>query len=56
MKFEKVGDIVSCVGDGFKYERTGYRSHFIQLSKVPSLRIIRTMIKELEKLSNIKEV
>lgn len=56
MKFEKVGDVVSCVGDGFKYERVGCESHFIQLGKVPSLRIIKTMIKELEKLSNTKEV
>lgn len=56
MVFEKIGDIVSCVDDGFKYESVGSESRFIQLSKVPSLRVIRTMIKELEKLSNTKEV
>lgn len=56
MTFIKEGEQVVCNGKGFRYERIGNISVFVQVSKVPSLRVIRTMIKELEKLSNTKEV
>lgn len=47
--FEKQGDIVYCKGFNFEYQKIGDTSLFKQYGKVPSLRIIKTIIKELEK-------
>ncbi len=52
MKFERVGDLVFASGDGWKYERVGELPVFTQNKKVPSLRVIKTLLKEMEKVTN----
>ena len=47
-KFEKVDDVVYCEGDNFKYSKIGDISCFEQFGKLPSLRIIKTIIKKLQ--------
>jgi len=47
-EFERIGDVVSCKGDGFEYQRIGELTSFKQSKKLPSLRVIKSLIKHLE--------
>lgn len=49
---ETVEDCTLAIGDGWRYESVGTVSKFTQTGKVPSLRVVRTLIKELLKLTN----
>lgn len=51
INYEIVGDIVVASGDNWKYTRVGASASFTQSGKVPSLRVIKTMIKLLDKVS-----
>ena len=46
--FTKEGDIVHCKGDTFEYCKLGTISKFTQTGKIPSLRVIKTIIKKLQ--------
>lgn len=46
--FEKVGDDVYCEGKNFRYEKVGNISRFEQFGKLPSIRLIKTIIKKLQ--------
>ncbi len=48
-KFESIGDMSTANGQGWYYHRQGEIAVFKQKGKVPSLRVIRTLIKLLEK-------
>ena len=50
--FEKVGDILEAKGDGWIYQRVGSAHRFVQTKKLPSLRVIRTLVKELNKVGD----
>lgn len=47
-EFKRMGDVVTCKGDGFEYKRVGELISFIQRKKLPSLRIVKQLIKHLE--------
>ena len=49
--FKKIGDVVLCSGDNFVYRRIGERSRLETRGKIPSLRILKSAIKKIEKLS-----
>lgn len=49
-EYKRIGDVATCKGDGFEYKRVGEVTSFVQRKKLPSLRVIKTMIKQLEKL------
>lgn len=48
--FTKEGDIVHCKGDNFEYAKVGELSMFKQTGKIPSLRVIKTVIKKLKEV------
>ena len=48
--FEKQGDAAYCKGDGFEYAKVGGLSMFKQTGKIPSLRVIKTIIKKLKEV------
>lgn len=48
--FAREGDIVRCKGDNFEYCKLGTISKFTQTGKIPSLRIIKTIIKKLQEV------
>ena len=48
--FKRVGDIFEATGDGWEYRGVGNRSEFIQHKKLPSIRIIKTLVKELKSI------
>jgi hypothetical protein len=47
MEFEKVYDVVHASGENWQYERVGCAVKFVQTGKLPSLRVIKTLIKKL---------
>ncbi len=49
MKIEIKGDICVASGKGWTYEQIGCIKVFTQTGKVPSLRVIKTIIKLLNK-------
>ncbi len=49
MKFEKFGEAAVASGDGWEYERFGSSVIFSQHKKLPSLRVVKSIIKQLEK-------
>ena len=49
MEFEKVGEVVRAFGENWEYYRLGDKVKFLQTGKVPSLRVIKTLIKKLNK-------
>lgn len=53
MKFDRVGDIVTASGEGWSYERVGDLTCFTQTKKLPSLRIVKVLLKKLEKTGDI---
>ena len=48
--FEKQGEVAYCKGDGFEYAKVGGLSMFKQTGKIPSLRVIKTIIKKLKEV------
>ena len=48
--FEKQGEVAYCKGDGFEYAKVGELSMFKQTGKIPSLRVIKTIIKKLKEV------
>lgn len=48
--FEKQGKVAYCKGDGFEYAKVGELSMFKQTGKIPSLRVIKTIIKKLKEV------
>lgn len=46
--FEKQGDIVYCKGTNFEYAKVGETSKFTQTGKIPSIRIVKKLIKMLD--------
>ena len=48
--FEKQGDAIYCKGCGFEYAKVGELSMFKQTGKIPSLRVIKTVIKKLQEV------
>lgn len=46
--FEKKDDCAYCKGDNFEYCKLGALSKFVQTGKIPSLKIIKTIIKKLQ--------
>ena len=48
--FEKQVESVYCKGDGFEYAKVGGLSMFKQTGKIPSLRVIKTIIKKLKEV------
>ena len=51
--FESSGDLVRCTGENFEYMRCGNLTRFIQKGKVPSIRVVKMIIKNLECLSGV---
>ena len=47
---EYIGDICRASGNNFEYYKLGNKQKFIQKGKIPSLRIIKTIIKNLLKV------
>ena len=48
--FAREGDIVHCKGDNFEYYKLGTISKFTQTGRVPSLRVIKVIIKKLQEV------
>jgi len=51
MRVEIVGECCSASGENWHYEQVGHIKVFTQTGKVPSLRVIRTVIKEINKIA-----
>lgn len=47
---ETIGDTIFAEGDGWTYKKVGTYSEFKQTKKIPSLRAIKSLIKELQKI------
>jgi len=52
--YERDGDIVHAHGEGWEYQQVGNLTKFTQSGKVPSLRVIKMLIKELNKSNEEK--
>ena len=46
--FKKVGDIFEATGDGWEYRGIGNRAEFSQHKKLPSIRLIKALVKKLK--------
>lgn len=44
--FKRIGEIFEAIGDGWEYRGVGNRSEFIQHKKLPSIRVIKTLVKK----------
>ena len=47
--YERVDNVIHAHGKGWEYKQVGSLTKFTQSGKVPSLRVIKTLIKELNK-------
>lgn len=47
--YNRVGDVVSAQGENWDYKQVGVLTEFTQTGKIPSLRVIKTLIKLLNK-------
>ena len=56
MKIEIVGDLCVASGENWSYERVGDLSVFTQTGKIPSLRIIKSILKAHLKMHDIGAV
>tara|TARA_R110000787_G_scaffold90783_3_gene191482 strand:- start:9560 stop:9748 length:189 start_codon:yes stop_codon:yes gene_type:complete len=52
--YQRVDNVVHAHGKGWEYQQVGSLTKFTQSDKVPSLRVIKTLIKELNKSNEEK--
>lgn len=49
--YGRVGDVISSSGIGWEYKQIGDLACFTQEKKIPSLRVVKTLLKLLNKLT-----